>query len=270
MTASPTPSHSGTLYQPGASFLHRLHPLTKLTFSLCALVVIFSGPGGWLSALLPGLLALSLLWRAGLGRLAARLSFRLLAWLAVIMFGIHGFFGPDNQTILFNLGPLEVGQEGIEFAFLITIRLAAMLLVSLTLVLTTHPSHLVQALTEFGLPGGLAYLLGSPLLLLPQMVVRAQAIHAVQQARGLETQGNLLQRMRALFPLVAPLVFSTLVDVEERSLALEVRGFSAPTRKTFLNELVDTRSQRLARRGLIALSIVTFLLGVGWRLYASS
>ncbi|MFO7585914.1 MAG: energy-coupling factor transporter transmembrane component T [Anaerolineales bacterium] len=259
---------SPTLYQPGASFLHRLHPLTKLTFSLCALVVIFSGPGGWLSALLPGLLALSLLWQAGLGGLAAQLSFRLLAWLAVIMFAIHGFFGPDNQTILFSLGPLEIGQEGLEFAFLITIRLAAMLLASLALVLTTHPSHLVQALTEAGLPNGLAYLLGSPLLLLPQLVARAQAIRAVQQARGLETQGNLLQRMRALYPLVAPLVFSALVDVEERSLALEVRGFSAPTRKTFLNELADTRPQRLARRGMIALAVVIFLLGILWRLHA--
>jgi energy-coupling factor transport system permease protein len=264
MTASPT------LFQPGASFLHRLHPLTKLTFSLCALVVIFSGPGGWISALLPGLLALSFLWRAGLGGQAVGVAFRLLGWVALIMFGIHGFFGPNNQTTLFSLGPLEVGLEGIEFAFLITLRLTAMLLVSLVLVLTTHPSHLVQALTEAGLPNGLAYLLGSPLLLLPQMVARAQAIRAVQQARGLETGGSLPQRIRALFPLVAPLVFSALVDVEERSLALEVRGFSAPTRKTFLRELADTNPQRITRWGMIALAIVFFLLGIGWRLYASS
>jgi energy-coupling factor transport system permease protein len=264
MTASPT------LYQPGASFLHRLHPLTKLTFSLCALVVVFAGPGGWISAILPGLLALSFLWRAGLGGLAAGVAFRLLAWVAVIMFSIHGLFGPNNQTALFSLGPLEVGLEGIQFAFLLTMRLASMLFTSLVLVLTTHPSHLVQALTEAGLPNELAYLLGSPLLLLPQMMARAQAIRAVQQARGLETQGSLPQRIRALFPLVAPLVFSALVDVEERSLALEVRAFSAPTRKTFLNELTDTRPQRIARRGMIALAIVFFLLGIGWRLYASS
>lgn len=263
MTASPT------LFQSGESFLHRLHPLTKLTFSLCALVIIFAGPGGWLSALLPGLLALTFLWRAGLGGLAVQLAFRFLSWLVIIMFAIHGFFGQDNQTTLFSLGALEVGLEGIKFAFLVTVRLAAMLFASLVLVLTTHPSHLVQALTEAGLPNGLAYLLGSPLLLLPQMIARAQAIRAVQQARGLETGGSLPQRIRALFPLVAPLIFSALVDVEERSLALDARGFSAPTRKTFLRELADTRPQRFARRGMVILTIVFFLLGIGWRLYAN-
>jgi energy-coupling factor transport system permease protein len=264
MAASPT------LYQPGVSFLHRLHPLTKLTFSLCALVVVFAGPGGWISALLPGLLALLFLWRSGLGGLAAGVAFRLLAWVTVILFSIHGFFGPSNQTTLFSLGQFEVGLEGIQFAFLVTLRLAAMLFTSLILVLTTHPSHLVQALTEAGFPTGLAYLLGSPLLLLSQMVARAQAIRSVQQARGLETGGSLPQRILALFPLVAPLVFSALVDVEERSLALEVRGFSAPTRKTFLNELVDTRLQRLARQGMIILAIVFFILGIWWRLYANA
>lgn len=255
-------STSPTIYQPGASFLHRLHPLTKLTFSLAAALIIFGGPGGWLFAFFPGLLAMFLLWWVGLAGQAIRLIFRLLIFFAIILFIIHGFFSPENQTTLLAVGPLALGKEGLAFAFLIVIRLAAMLAASLLLIISTHPAHLVQALAEAGLPYGLAYLLGSPLLLLPQMTARAQAIQAVQQARGLETQGNLLQRMRALFPLVAPLVFSALVDVEERSLALEVRGFSAPTRKTFLNELVDTRSQRLARRGLIALSIVIFLLGM--------
>jgi len=102
------------------------------------------------------------------------------------------------------------------------------------------------------------------------MMARAQAIRAVQQARGLETGGNLIQRIRALFPLVAPLIFSALVDVEERSLALEVRGFSAPTRNTFLRELADTRPQRIARRGMIALTGILLLLGALWRLYAHS
>jgi energy-coupling factor transport system permease protein len=124
---------------------------------------------------------------------------------------------------------------------------------------------LVQALAEAGLPTGLAYLLGSPLLLLPQITGRVQAIQFAQQARGLETQGNLLQRVRALFPLVAPLVFSALVDVEERSLALEVRGFSAPNPKTSLVELSDSPAQRAARWGMILLAVLLLLAGFWWR-----
>jgi energy-coupling factor transport system permease protein len=258
---------SPTLYLPGTSPLHRLHPLTKLTFSLAAAVIIFGGPGGWLAAFFPGLLAMLVLWRAGLAGRAVRLIFRLTIFFAFILFLIHGFFSPENQTTLLKVGPFALGKEGLAFAFLIVIRLAATLAASLLLVISTHPAHLVQALAETGLPYGLAYLLGSPLLLLPQMAARVQAIQAVQQARGLETQGNLLQRMRALFPLVAPLVFSALVDVEERSLALEVRGFSAPHPKTSLNELPDTQLQRTARWSMILLAGLLFVAGIWWKIY---
>ena len=258
---------SPPLYLPGTSAVHRLHPLTKLTFSLAAAVIIFGGPGGWLSAFFPGLLAMFCLWRASLAGQAVRLIFRLTIFFAVILFIIHGFFSPENQTTLLKVGPFALGQEGLAFAFLIVIRLAATLAATLFLVLSTHPAHLVQALAEAGLPHGLAYLLGSPLQLLPQMAARAQAIQAVQQARGLETQGNLFQRMRALFPLVAPLVFSALVDVEERSLALEVRGFSAPNRKTSLNELLDTHAQRIARWSMILLAGLLFVSGIWRRIY---
>jgi len=254
-----------SLYRPGESYLHRLHPLTKLVFSLVAAVVIFAGPGGWWCALFPGLLAMLLLWRAGLARLVARHIFRLLAFLALILVGVHGLFNPGNHTILVHLGPLRVGQEGLAFAFLIVLRLAATLAASLLLVVSTHPAHLVQALEEAGLPRGLAYLLGSPLLLLPQLAGRVQSIRAAQQARGLETRGDWLQRAKALFPLVAPLVFSALVDVEERSLALEVRGFRSPHPKTHLVVLSDTKAQRGARWGMALLAGLLLALGIWWR-----
>jgi len=257
-----------SLYQPGDSWLHHLHPLTKLVFSLAAIVIIFSGPGGWLSAIIVGLLTMLLLWLAGLAGRVVRTIIQLLAPLTVVLFLVHGLFNPNNHTILLELGPFAIGKEGLAFASLIMLRLAATLAASLLLVITTHPAHLVQALTEVGLPHGLAYLLGSPLLLLPQIAGRIQIIQAAQQARGLETQGNLLQRVQALFPLVAPLVFSSLVDVEERSLALEVRSFSAPNPKTSLNELVDTPVQRIVRRVMILMAGVMLAVGFWWRVYS--
>jgi energy-coupling factor transport system permease protein len=191
-----------------------------------------------------------------------QLLLRLLAPLAIVLFLVHGLFNPHNQTILMRLGPFAVAKEGLSFAGLIVVRLAATLAASLLLVLSTHPARLVQSLAEAGLPNELAYLLGSPLLLLPQMAGRVKSIQAAQQSRGLETQGNLLQRVWALFPLVAPLVFSALVDVEERSLALEVRGFRAASPKTNLVELPDSPSQHTSR--WIMLLLAVFLLAAGF------
>lgn len=259
---------SNSLFVGGDSFLHRLHPLTKIAFSLSAVVIIFGAPGGWLSAAAPGLLAIFLLWQAGLAVWVGRKVIYLLAPLTVVLFLVHGFFNPSNRTMIFSVGPFAVGEEGLAFAALIALRLASMLTASLLMAVTTHPAHLVQALSEAGLPFGLAYLLGSPLLLLPQLAGRVRAIQAAQQARGLETEGNLLQRTRALFPLVAPLIFSALIDVEERTLALEVRGFSAPHPKTSLHQLVDTPGQRAVRWGMILLAGLALAAGIWWRIDA--
>jgi energy-coupling factor transport system permease protein len=253
------------LYLPGKSLLHRLHPLTKLVLTLAVLAAVFGGPGRWVPAVLPGLFALFLLVNSGLGGKAARVLFRVLP-LTVILFLVHGLFSPQNLTSLARIGPFSIGLEGLLFALLITVRLLSALAASLLLILTTRPSDLVQALEEAGLPPGFAYLLGSPLLLLPQLAGRIQSIQFAQQARGLETQGSFLRRTRALYPLAGPLIFSSLVDVEDRSLALEVRGFSALNRKVFLKSLNDSPVQLALRRMMIILSMVLVTAGIWWRI----
>jgi energy-coupling factor transport system permease protein len=247
-------SHFG-IFLPGCSRLHRLHPLTKLTFTLAAVIIVFGGPGKWFSALVPGLIALAILASAGLARIGLRITLRILVPLALMLLFVHGLFSPVNQNFILQLAIFKVGREGVLYAVLVILRLTAALFSSLVLVLSTHPAHLVQALEEAGLSPRFAYLFGSPLLLIPQLSGRIQSIRAAQQARGLEIQGNLLRRVKALFPLVAPLVFSALVDVEERALALEVRGFSAPHTKTYLNALQDSSWQRLLRWGMLALAV---------------
>jgi energy-coupling factor transport system permease protein len=53
--------------------------------------------------------------------------------------------------------------------------------------------------------------------------------------------------VRALIPLLSPLVFGALADVDERALALEARAFSSRRAKTSFKELRDTRGQAIAR-----------------------
>lgn len=230
-------------------------------------MLIFGGPGGWLAALIPGLLALIFLWQAGLAVQSTHAAVRILAPIIIILFLIHGFLNPNNQTTLFSLGPLSLGAEGLEYAALVAIRLTAALAVSFVLVMSTHPGHLVQGLVDTGMPYGLAYLLGSPLLLLPRMADRVNVVRAAQQSRGLETRGNIFQRAKALLPLAAPFILGALVDVEERALALEVRGFNAPFPKTSLNELHDSKTQRIARWSMMFLAIVLLIAGLIWRVY---
>jgi energy-coupling factor transport system permease protein len=52
-------------------------------------------------------------------------------------------------------------------------------------------------------------------------------------------------------PLVGPVILSSLTEVEERSLALEVRAFGRPGRRDLLWTLPDDGRQRLLRWALV-------------------
>lgn len=250
-----------TLYLPGDGPLHRLNPLTKLTVSLCFVVATLGGPGYWLATLLFlfGLLPLAA-W-GGVAPPLLRRSLKIIAPLAVMLFFIHGFFNPQGATPLFSLGAFTFTREGARYAYWVASRLLTIVTATMLLLLVTHPGHLMAALMARGLPPSLAYILSSSLQIIPQMQGKARAIMEAQQARGLETEGSLLRRTRALPHLLAPLILGSLVGAEERAIALEARAFRAPGPKTIWRPPPDSEPQRWLRRVLILLTLL--LVGVG-------
>ena len=123
--------------------------------------------------------------------------------------------------------------------------------------MTTHPSELMSDLTRRGLPGQFAYVIISTLQIIPQMQAKAQTIIAAQRSRGLDTQSSFLKRAGSIFPLVAPLVFGSLVEVEERAIAIEARGFTSTHIKTSLHEIPDSQADKILRWVLVVLVIAS-------------
>ena len=58
-----------------------------------------------------------------------------------------------------------------------------------------------------------------------------------QKARGIETDGNLIRRAKAYIPVMGPLVLNAITSVEEKSIAMDARAFSAPVEHSFLWDL---------------------------------
>jgi len=130
--------------------------------------------------------------------------------------------------------------------------------------LTTHPRDLMTDLTRRGLPPQIAYVIISTLQILPQMQAKAQTIMAAQRSRGLDTESTFLKRVGSLVPLVGPLVFGSLVEVEERAIAIEARGFTSTHIKTSLQEVQDTNFDKTIRWIFVALVFTTLLLRFLW------
>jgi len=253
-----------SFYLDRPSVLHRLNPTTKLSVAFTLILIAFLGKGLWLPSLIFLLILTPLSLLGQVGREFLGTTLRLLLPLFAFLFVMQSLFYPGGRTVLFSLWVFSVKLEGVQFAFLTATRILVMVCSFLLLLLTTHPGVLLLDLTRRGLPASVAYILASTLQIIPQMRAKAATILDAQRSRGLRTGGNLLQRIRALLPLVGPLVFASLVDVEERAIAIEARGFHAARRKTSLVEIEDRPLER-ALRWLCLVALLLAIVSSLWR-----
>ena len=206
-------------------------------------------------------LLLGVLPLAAMGHILGPLSRTL--WKLVLPFAIpilliQGFFWGEGE-VLFSLGPLSFYRQGLIFAAASIGRIALLGGCFLLLSMTTRIDMLMRALVERGLPSQLLYLVVTTLQLVPRFQAQARRIQDAQRARGLETEGSIWRRGRALIPLTGPLLLASLMDVEERALALEARGFSRRGARTSLVVLEDSRQQAWLRLTLWVLSVMIVL-----------
>jgi energy-coupling factor transport system permease protein len=179
---------------------------------------------------------------------------------------INTFLYPGAGDVLFTVGPFAATREGLVDALQTSLRVVAFALSAALFALTTTTEQLVADLERRGLGRRASFVLGAAVGLLPRLLERAREITEAQRARGLDTEGGIVRRMRGVVPLAGPLVIGALSDVEERAMALEARGISAPGRRTVLRVHPDSDRQRALRWGLLALTVATIVAAAAGRL----
>ena len=251
-----------SFYVKRDSFLHNLNPLTKIILALSIILISIFSPWYWMSHILLLLVIVPLGFAGKVAREYFTSAIRLIIPAAGFIFLMQAFFQPIGDTIIFQFWFLDITQESLSFAFRIATRITVMISAFTLFLLTTHPSELMSDLTRRGLPPQFAYVIISTLQILPQMQAKAQTIIAAQQSRGLDTESTFLKRAGSVVPLVSPLVFGSLVEVEERAIAIEARGFTSKKAKTSLHEIPDSRLDQVIRWGLVILVVVSIVLKI--------
>ena len=133
--------------------------------------------------------------------------------------------------------------------------------------LTTRPAELVASLQAHGTPARLTFVIHNAVAMIPRLAERAAEVTAAQRARGLDSEGSLLRRLRGVTAVAGPTVSGAIAEAEARTLALEIRGFTRPGRHTLLWAPLDSDGQRLARWGMVAGTVLLVVLRLaGWRL----
>jgi energy-coupling factor transport system permease protein len=252
------------LYRPSASGLQQANPITKLVLAgtLLAAAATIQPLAQLLAVFIVALVPLAA-WSRVLG-LFLRTCARLIWPFALSLGVIQGFFAPGS-TILLSIGPLALKAEGLAAAAVFSSRLLIGLGSATLLMLTTRPDMLMLALVQRGLPRQLSYIVVTALQIIPSFQSKAQGILDAQRSRGLETEGGVGRRLRALVPLIGPLVLGSLMALEERAIALEARAFMRRGPKTSLQTIADTRAQALVRWALVLLTIGMIAARLFWR-----
>lgn len=241
-------------YRPGDSWLHRRNPVTKLLALAWVILAAFLLPPLALPVLAVACLALAA--ANGLGGSVVR-SLRIPAVLIASILVVNALFFPGAVDVIIRLGPIALSCEGLAFGLVTAGRVLVAFIASIAFLQATLPDDLLEALVARGASHRFAWVILSAVQMVPRLQESAATILEAQQARGLEIGGSFGRRVRALVPLIGPVLLGSLIDVRERTFALEARGFGAGGPRTAYRVVPDPPGDRWIRAAtLLAIAAV--------------
>ena len=250
-------------YYPGSSPVHRLDARTKIIATLLYIIELFvvNNFYGFLIA------AVALFAVIAVSRVPLRFIFRgLTAVFLIIAFTfLLNLFMVDGR-VLWHWKFLTITYEGLMRAFFMAVRLVLLIIGSSILTLTTKPieltdglEKLLKPLSKIGVPSHeIALMMTIALRFIPTLMEETDKIIKAQQARGADFEsGNILQRAKALIPILIPLFISSFRIAQELALAMEARCYHGGEGRTRMNEIRFHRGDAAA-----AVLIALFLAAV--------
>lgn len=230
-------------YLPGDSFLHKLDPRTKIIAVVIYMISLFVVNNFWgLGAMLVLSLAVVLI-----SRIPLRFFFRgikAIVFIVLLTVILQMFMTPGEPLVEF--GFLKITKEGVHQAVFMGTRLVLLVSVTSILTLTTTPialtdgiETLLKPFQKIGVPAHeLAMMMTIALRFIPTLVEETDKIMKAQSARGADFEsGNLLERAKAMIPLLVPLFLNAIKRADELALAMEARCYHGGDGRTRMKAL---------------------------------
>ena len=230
-------------YFPGETSVHKLDPRTKLVLVIVYIVALFLAKGATSYALV----AACLLAVIGISKIHLKVivkSLKPLLLIIVLTALLNLFYGSGEPLVQFWI--FKITKEGIENAVFMVLRIALLVAGTFMLTYTTSPialtdglESLLGPLKKLGAPvHELAMMMCIALRFIPTLIEETDKIMSAQRARGADFEsGNLLQRAKALIPLLVPLFVSAFRRADELATAMECRCYHGGEGRTKLHVL---------------------------------
>ena len=258
-------------YFPGTSVIHRLDPRTKLLGVILYLVALFLAKS-WISY---GVVLAFLILAISVSKIPPKSIVSGMKPLVVILIftGVLNLFYSDGGVVLVKIWKLTITSEGLTRAIFMTSRILMLISGTFLLTYTTSPIALTDGLESLLGPlkklhvpvHELSMMMCIALRFIPTLIEETDKIMNAQKARGADFEnGSIIDRAKALIPVLVPLFISAFRRADELATAMECRCYQGGEGRTKMKLLRYGRNDFYAFGGLTALiAVVAVLAGFG-------
>jgi len=235
-------------YFPGNSFIHKLDPRTKLIALVVYIVALFLAVN-WVSyALMAAFLVLCI----KISTIPAKSFIRGMKPLVMILIftGVLNLFFTTEGTVLVDFWFITITSGGAQRAVFMVVRILLLICGTFLLTYTTSPISLTDGLEALMNPlkkikvpvHELSMMMCIALRFIPTLIEETDKIMSAQKARGADFEsGTLMEKAKALIPILVPLFISAFRRADELATAMECRCYQGGDGRTKMKLLRYTR-----------------------------
>ena len=244
---------------PGTSIVHRLDPRCKLLMTVVYIAALFTAESYVSYATMLVVTGVCI----ALSRIPLKVILRGLKplWIIIALTAVlNMFFTPGRELVSF--WKITITYEGLVRAVFMVLRITMLIAGTFLLTYTTSPIALTDAIERLLSPlkklhvpvHTFAMMMTISLRFIPTLLEETDKIMTAQKARGASfSEGNLVQRAKALVPILVPLLVSSFHRAEELATAMECRCYRGEAGRTKMRQL------HAASRDYIAMTVTVLL-----------
>ncbi|MCI8710465.1 MAG: energy-coupling factor transporter transmembrane protein EcfT [Dorea sp.] len=231
-------------YYPAKSILHRLDPRVKLVSTLLYLIslFLFRSMAGYLAAtlFLIGVIRAS---KVPFGYIVKGLKPVVMLLMITVVFNL---FLKKEGEVLVHVWRLTITTVGLRNAVYMAVRLIYLIIGSSLMTFTTTPNELTDGIEALLAPLNklrvpvheVAMMMSIALRFIPILLEETDKIMKAQQARGADFEsGNIMQRAKAMIPILVPLFVSAFRRANDLAMAMEARCYRGGEGRTKMKPL---------------------------------
>ena len=240
-------------YFPGDSYVHKLDPRTKLIMVVLYIVALFCAVS-WGSYLTVFLFLAACIGISGIPLKSITRGLKPVMMI-VVFTGVLNLFFTEGSTEIFTVFGFTLTWEAVERAFFMVCRIMMLITGTFLLTYTTSPIALTDGLESLLSPlkrlkfpvHELSMMMCIALRFIPTLIEETDKIMSAQKARGADFEsGSLMDRARALVPILVPLFISAFRRADELATAMECRCYHGGEGRTKLHVLKYERRDYIA------------------------